>query len=309
MIKITILKSILIIAASVLVLASCDKIDAPYIVPNTDPIEPEDTAACPVPKFPAVTAHYKRALIEDYTGHTCVNCPRAALITHDLKDKYQDSLVVVAVHAGFYAKPSTSDSVWAYDFRTPAGTEWDNFFKVGAVGNPNGMVSRKGYPNNQQVLSPPSWANAVKNTVSEAPLMDLQLITEYDSAKDKLCIHSKISFLQAFTERTLKISVIITEDSIIQAQKNNDVTVGTTPSILNYVHTHVMRGAVNGIWGTPVLLIPENSSFAPVVTTFQTHFTNFNLNTMVPKNCHVIAFVFDAETKEVLQVAEVQVVE
>ena len=305
MIKINILKTIIVAIALIFVLASCDKIDAPYIVPNA----PEDTAACPVPEFPAVTAHYKRALIEDYTGHTCVNCPRAAMITHDLKSQYKDSVVVIAVHAGFYAKPSTSDTVWAYDFRTPAGTEWDNVFKVGAVGNPNGMVNRKGYPNNQQVLSPPSWANAVKNTVAETPLMDLQLITEYNSAEDKPCIHSKISFLQAFTSRSLNISVIITEDSIIQAQKNNDATVGTTPSILKYVNTHVMRGAVNGIWGTPVQLVAENSSFAPVVTTFKTHFTNFNLNTMVPKNCHVIAFVYDTETKEVLQVAEAEVSE
>jgi hypothetical protein len=30
---------------------------------------------------------------------------------------------------------------------------------------------------------------------------------------------------------------------------------------------------------------------------------------MVPENCHVIAFVYDVETKEVLQAAEAAVVE
>jgi hypothetical protein len=302
MTKANFLKSTILAIAAAFVIASCDKMEAPFVIPN----EPVDTAACPVPEFPAVTAHYKRAFLEDYTGHTCVNCPGAALIARDLKEQYQDSIVVIAVHAGFYAKPSSSDPVWAYDFRTPAGTEWDDFFKVGAIGNPDGMVSRKGYPDNQQVLSPPAWANAVKNTVAEASLMDLQLITEYNAAEDKLCIHTKTTFLQTISGRSLNISVIITEDSIIQAQKNNNPAVGSTPNILDYVHMHVMRGAVNGTWGTS-LLLKENTSSTPVINTFRTAFSGFNLNTMVPKNCHIVAFVYDTDTKEVLQVAEREV--
>jgi hypothetical protein len=71
---------------------------------------------------------------------------------------------------------------------------------------------------------------------------------------------------------------------------------------------HVMRGAVNGTWGTPILLKEETSSL-PIVKSFPMHFTGFNLNTMNPKNCRVIAFVYDADTKEVLQVAEKDVIE
>ncbi len=304
MTKLNFLTSLIIAAVSVFVVSSCDKIDGQYVIPNI----PVDTAACPVPEFPVVTAHFKRALLEDYTGHTCVNCPRAGLIAHDLKTQYQDSLVVIAVHAGYYAKPSASNPVWAYDFRTPEGTTWDDFFKVGLIGNPNGMVSRKGYPANQQVLSPPAWANAVKNTVSEAPLMDLQLITEYNAAEDKLCIHTKTSFLQAVSGRSLNISLIITEDSIVKAQKNNDPLVGATPDILDYVHMHVMRGAVNGTWGTS-LLTKEQTSSVPVINTFQTQFAGFNLNTLIPKNCRVVAFVYDVDTKEILQVAEQHILE
>lgn len=300
------LKSALLALAASFILASCDKIEAPYVIHNT----PEDTAACPVPEFPAVTAHYKRALLEDYTGRKCVNCPGAAVTARDLKQKYQDSLVVIAVHAGYFAEIKTADigTIWGYDFRTAAGTEWDTYFKVGALGNPNGMVSRKGYPSSQQVLAPGAWANAVKNTVTEAPLMDLQIITEYNAADDKLCIHTKTSFLQSVSGRSLNLIVLMIEDSIIQAQKNNNSAIGPTPDILDYNHMHVMRGAVNGNWGSPILL-KENSSTDPVIKTFQTQFEGFNLNTMVPENCHVIAFVYDVDTKEVLQAAECEVVE
>jgi hypothetical protein len=69
-----------------------------------------------------------------------------------------------------------------------------------------------------------------------------------------------------------------------------------------------MRGAVNGTWGAPVLL-KENTSSDPVVKTYPMKFEGFNVNTMVPENCHVIAFIYDVETKEVLQAAEAAVVE
>ncbi len=296
------LNSLLLAAAALFLLVSCDKVDAPYVIRNA----PVDTAACPVPEFPAVTAHFKHVLLEDYTGHTCPNCPRAGLIARDLKEQYKDSLVVIAVHAGWFANVNAGDPVWNYDFRTAQGTAWDDFFKVGNLGNPNGMVCRKGYPENKQVAKPSAWADGVKSALTEAPLMDLQLITEYSAADDKLCVHVKTSFPESLTGRGLNLSVVLTEDSIVQAQYNGDATVGTTPYILDYVHMHVMRGAVNGTWGTPVLS-KDNTSSAPVINTFQVHFTGFNPNAMVPKNCHVVAFVYDIDTKEVLQAAETAV--
>jgi hypothetical protein len=295
--------SLLALATVFSLLSSCDKVDAPYVIQGN-----QDTSACPAPDFPAVTAHYKRAFLEDYTGHNCPNCPRAGLTARDLKEHYQDSLIVVTVHAGFFAKTSTSDPLWAYDFRTPAGTEWDNFFKVGMVGNPNGMVSRKGYPANQQVMSPSLWAAAVQSTVAESSLMDLQLIAEYSASDDKLCIHTKTSFPKPISGRNLNLGVIITEDSIVQPQKNSEAAVGPTPQIMDYVHMHVMRGAVNGTWGTPILSSTETSD-KPVIKTFPTHFTGFNLNVMNPAHCRVVAYIYDVDTKEVLQATECEVVE
>ena len=45
----------------------------------------------------------KKILLEDYTGHKCGNCPRAAEKAEELKAIYDDQLVSIAVHAGFFA--------------------------------------------------------------------------------------------------------------------------------------------------------------------------------------------------------------
>ncbi|HNX44162.1 MAG TPA: Omp28 family outer membrane lipoprotein [Bacteroidales bacterium] len=281
--------------------SSCDKIDEPYVVKK----EVVDTTQCPVPEFPAVTNPVKRALLEDYTGHSCVNCPRAAVTAHELMQQYGNSLVVVAVHAGFFAKPANAPL--NYDFRTTAGTDWDDFFGIGKVGNPNGMVDRAGYPS-EYILSPSAWGNAIANELGKSPVAELQLMTDYDPATTKLCIHTKTSFLQSISNKAVKLSVIIVEDSIVAAQKNNDAEVGATPLIEDYVHMHVMRGAVNGSWGDQILA-SSCLSGDPVIKSYQTSLNGFNANPIDAEHCRVIAFLYDAATYEVLQVTEKAITE
>ena len=296
-----IFKMALAVVASSWMLTSCDKIDEPYVIKK----EIVDTAQCPVPDFPAVTNPEKRVLLEDYTGHTCVNCPRAAVTAHDLKQQYGEQLVVVAVHAGFFAKPLSAP--FDYDFRTAAGTTWDDFFGIGKVGNPNGMVNRTGYPA-QHILSPSAWGNAIAAAVTAPPLAELQILSDFDDETSKLCVHAKTTFLQNISNREIKLSVVIVEDSIIQAQKNNDAQVGTTPQIDDYLHMHVLRGAVNSPWGE-IILAKGAASGDPLVKSYQIKLEGFNKYEVDPSNCRVVAFLYDGETYEVLQVSEAGIAE
>lgn len=296
-----ILGTAILLTATAWMINSCDKIEEPYIVKKIV----VDTAQCPVPEFPVVTSTVKRILLEDYTGHTCVNCPRAAVTAHELSEEYGNKLVIIAVHAGYFAKPLSAP--FDYDFRTAAGTDWDNFFGIGKVGNPNGMVNRGGYPS-QHILSPSAWGNALDNAIDVPPLAELQVIGEYEESSSKLCIHTKTSFLQNISNREIKLSVVIVEDSIIQPQKNNDAQVGSTPQINDYVHMHVLRGAVNASWGDKVL---EKStvSGSPVIKSYQTQLESFGAYEMQPDKCRIIAFLYDGETFEVLQVTETALTE
>ncbi|MDY0101742.1 MAG: Omp28 family outer membrane lipoprotein [Lentimicrobium sp.] len=276
-------------------IVSCDKIEEPFV----KQIGSVDTAACPVPEFPAVTTVIKRVLLEDYTGHACVNCPRAAVIAHDLKQVYGEQLVLVAVHAGFFAQPASSGEL-TYDFRTETGTEWDETFGIGNVGNPNGMINRIGLPNNH-VVSPTGWGAAVVNALATAPLVDLQMINQYDPDERKLCTHIKTRFITDIN-KNLKLVVVLTESEIIKPQKNNDAEVGPTPVIEDYEHNHVLRAAINSTWGNSIAaegtVNPES-----VVKSFK----YILKDEFVPENCSVVAFVYDEATKEVLQAVEVPV--
>lgn len=276
-------------------IVSCDKIEEPFVKQTGN----VDTAACPVPEFPAVTTVLKRVLLEDYTGHACVNCPRAAVIAHDLKQVHGEQLVLVAVHAGFFANPLPSGEL-TYDFRTEAGSEWDETFGIGNVGNPNGMINRTGFPNNH-IVSPPGWGAAVVNALATPPLVDLQIINQYDPDDLKLCTHIKTRFITDIN-KNLKLVVLLTESNIIKPQKNNDPEVGATPVIEDYEHNHVLRAAINSTWGS-IVALEGSANPESVVKSFK-----YILNDeFVPENCSVVAFIYDEATKEVLQAIEAPV--
>ncbi len=296
--KLNYLAVLILVVSAIGWLGSCDKIEQPY----TEKIEgPVDTATCPVPDFPTVTVLKKRVLLEDYTGHKCVNCPAAALTAHNLKEIHGDQLVVLAVHAGFFAKPSTSGS-YINDYRTEAGTAWDDFFGIGLVGNPNGMVNRTGYSLNH-IIPPASWGAKINDALATDPLVDLQMINEYDAAERKLCTHIKTRFISSI-DRNLKLIVVLTESGIISAQKNNDAEAGIVPEILDYEHNHMLRAAITSTWGNQVavkgVVNPESvvKSYKYILP------ASFNAD-----NCTAIAFVYDDDTEEVLQAVEVPVVE
>jgi hypothetical protein len=296
----TIKTAFFILIVSLLAFA-CDKVDQPYV--NLPAVI--DTAACPVPDFPLITNHVKHVLLEDYTGHTCPNCPTAGKIARDLKEQYPGQVVVIAVHAGWFAntypEPGAT-KLFDYDFRTPAGTDWDTFFKISAAGNPNGMVNRVKV-NDKYVIKKESWGSIIDTMVTGQPSMDLQVIADYDASDRKVCVHTQSSFLTDLDEN-LKLEVVITEDSIIAAQKNNDPAIGPVGDIEDFVHMHVMRGTFNGTWGSELasegVSHPDN-----IIKSFQSTLPE-KCNA---RNCHIVAFVFNKDTYEVLQVAETKLIE
>jgi len=183
-------------------------------------------------------------LIEDYTGKECGNCPRAHELAAQLKGKYGDKLVVLSIHAGPFALPNIKHT---YDFRTPEGTEWDNFFGISKKGNPNGMIDRINYDKALHIMPTASWEENLIAELKRTPEADLELSLSYNSSS------KTISAMVSYSITTTKIAspnlvVCLVEDSIIYYQKDYD----KTPSeIENYCHMNVMRGTFTpgNAWG------------------------------------------------------------
>ena len=265
---------------------SCDKVSSPYV---------EDRDYC---------SGNKKVLLEDYTGHGCVNCPGAAVLAHDLKESFCDRIVIISVHAGFFAEPNFGNNpLFDADFTTEGGNTWDTYFGNSSMGNPNGLVDRmKG--SNGYVIYPQSWAQVADAQLMEAAKALITISNDFDNDNNTLSTTIKTDFQEA-VEGTYKLIVCITQDNIIAPQKNNDPEVGPTPIDSAYVHNHVLRKVINGSWGENL----SNSGTVDMSVTYEKTYTQEFIEGWIPADCHVVAFVYHEETKQVLQVEELPVKE
>ena len=289
--------SVLLLLSVLFIFISCDKTEPPYMELPENP--PPDTTECPVPDFPADTHHVRTVLLEDYTGHTCVNCPEAASIAAGLKLTYGEKLVVIAVHSGYFAEPESGN--YSLDLRCPAGEELHDHFSI--TNNPAGIFNRKEIGGTTIFEDPSAWNAQIAALTAVAPEIDMQLITELDETNRKLCCHVRTEFLQAGS-KNLNLALYIIEDSIVGYQKNNKPAYGTVPDITNYTFMHVLRGTINGTWGDAL----STGSVAAGDFKISSYRTTLNA-AWDARHCHVIAIISDSDTKEVLHVVEAGVIE
>ncbi len=301
------MKKTVLFILPLLAIFACDKVTNP--VQNPDAVT--DCVVTPhFVKSNATKLNFRKVLVEDYTGHTCGNCPRAAENATAIVNAYQDSVVVIAIHAGSqFAPPSLPD--YPEDFRTPAGTDWDNFMGMSAAGLPKGCVNRSQIPFPQPRNT---WATTAGNLLDNPQDAKMLVTTTLDTTQMLLNVEVKATFLKAFSNN-MNLSVVITEDSIIGPQKDYSPPPGAL--VINgdlrpdYEFEHVLRGSVNGSWGELLKAAPIAVNDTATLT-----YKCFKLNPwpVIPskpkynlKHTTVVAFIYDVTTKVIIQVEKVKI--
>lgn len=285
-------------------LVSCDIIDMPVPPKAARPALTTtlalDSAEAAHDSIHGAVTPVKKVLLEDYTGHTCGNCPGGAVVAKNQKAQYGEKLVVVAVHAGYFAK--FGKAPYTTNFTTPEGETWYTSF--GFMSNPNGMINRvKAGPSNSAVQAVPNWPTAIAAEMAKAPKAAISLTTLYKPESRKLDIKVSSKYLTSLTGK-YNVSVLITEDGIVDYQYNYGVAAGgdgayPTGDVPNYVHPHAMRQVLNGDWGT---FDSENPKADDETSAY---FSTVLKNEWKGEKCSVVAFIYDVATKEIVQVEEV----
>jgi len=268
-----------------LLFSSCDKVKAPYALARhgniTDTVVDWQDSVTPT----------KRVLLEDYTGHKCPNCPAAATIAHSQEQYYHGKLIVLSVHAGYYAIPGSGE--FAADFRTTAGEEWNTDFQL--IAYPSGMINRKEF-NGHRILGSEEWVTDIAGSMDQSPDLNMLILNNtYDSVSRIVNSVIYSQFRQSLPG-SYNITVCVMEDNIISAQDS------ASTIIHNYVFKNVLRGSVNGTYGE-ILTTSVDLSI-----TYMGRFS-IPINTnWVPENCWILAFVSKSDTREIIQVIKKKVI-
>lgn len=262
-----------------LAFAGCDKITDP--IKGTGGNEPTPTEA-------------KRVfLVEDFTGVRCKNCPYASKTIEDLNGLFPGRVVAIGIHGGFFSP--TNDPNYTGIFNNPHADALISFFGVESW--PTGMVSRMGYSGNSHLKNHESWPEEVNNRIDEDAIVTLGMSIDYNTSNRTANITVEYDFVEEL-EGEFHLKVLVTEDKIVAPQLMPDNTLNK-----EYEHYHVYRYAVNSPWGEQLVINPLMGESG--TETFNTNISP----EWVAENCNIVAFIYNAQTQEVLQAIKMKVME
>ncbi|HBX52562.1 MAG: hypothetical protein A2275_09830 [Bacteroidetes bacterium RIFOXYA12_FULL_35_11] len=286
--KIRILLSIFTLFA---LFVSCDKVEGPFI--ESIPIDTTDTNSNIVKR---------KTLILDFTGHRCIGCPRSHRAIDQIVASYGNKVIPVAIHTGFFAATTSS---FPYDFRTNVGLFFggdgattSGYFEI--LETPAGAVNS--LKKEDCTTNYASWSSLTAQFVNTNALLKIEITKNLSNSNQDVDVAVKTTALESLN-KNLRLVVFVIEDSIISKQVDADAD---PQEIEHYEHKHVLRKALNGTWTTgsqigDVLRSGTYNKDEAINRNFNFSLTgtDWNINYL-----HIVAFVFDNDTKEVLQVEE-----
>lgn len=217
----------------------------------------------------------KGVLLIDFTDQRCVNCPNAAEIIHDLKEIHGEALVTVSMHASQSTLPLV----------TADGNAYESYFEIDKLGHPTAVIDG-GAPSIDRL----SWGGIVLEQLKQDPSVAIELASSYDAESREVTILSTLTGLNSSS--SFQYQLWLTEDGIVDFQQIH------SGFDMEYVHNHVFRAAVNGLWGENVPL--EANQEKTLTHTFTLE------NNWVPDNMHIVAFMFENNSKKVHQAIEIK---
>ena len=230
----------------------------------------------------------KNVLIEVLTGVECNNCPPA----HDALNNMilaNNHIIGIEIHPGpnifnLDHTPSNAkqDLIWA-----DAATYFSAFAFPGY--GPSGMIDRILHTNTEPLGNTSVWDQVDRwNTYAStefavAPPVNINLLGAYNSGMKQFNISVILHYNSAAYLDTNRLSVYLTEDSIVTAQYLPNQTVDT-----NYAHMHILRASLTNPLGDNI-----NAAIVPgLVDSVGYTFTLSPADSLwKPKNMNVVAFV------------------
>lgn len=226
---------------------------------------------------PFVPAGDRIVLLEEFTGKGCTNCPKGSREIDNLLVQFPENLVVVSLHAGFFADP-TVFPLGQYDLRTDEGEFLFSYLGPN-LGYPSGVVNRVPRSGDMQIgLN--QWASAITHDIQEQPTIDISLTKVYDPATRALSVTVE-GIGRTAVSGEIRVSVMLTESGIIDAQ--DDIEAGGI--VQDYNHKHVLRDMLTPAAGAPVL------TNIAVGQTFSQTYTSTLPENWIATSMEVIAFV------------------
>jgi hypothetical protein len=260
------------------------------------------------PTVPPFDTTKRVALVEEWTGHICTNCPDAARTIEQLKAAYGPSFIAISIHDNYFAMPCTNippnpplpmcaignPDAFQHDFRCATGASYSAAHVGASDAPPTGMVNRLGMPSQTELRAHTAWSSLVDSLTDENASTSIHIVHDYNPATRALNVQVWGSWMQSYSG-TLNIAIMLTEGGITGWQIDDQSCDQA------FVFHDILRECLNtpgSIAGTQVATGTSTvgTMWSYVLPTAYTVPANFN-----PNECSMVAILYDTTTGEVIQ--------
>jgi hypothetical protein len=238
-------------------------------------------------------ASVKKVLLFDVTGVRCNNCPKAAVLAKNLASSNSGRVEVVALYP---KTPMSLTFPWAgFDTMSTIEAEQIATAMGGITSLPLGAVDQVAF-NGSKLLNTSDWGAAVTAQLAKTSPFNLSVKSTWKSTDGKSRVEIKAVANSAISSN-YKWVVAITENGVKSKQSDQDAPGGMVD---DYEHEHALRGVVGSTLGSDI-----NSAAVSAGYVREKHFYLVPKAKWVAANCDVVVWIYDADTKEVVQVEKV----
>jgi Outer membrane protein Omp28 len=301
-----------VILIGVVIAGSCDKVTNPYPKTTSTTLDwslyPGGDSTAYVnaglwPTFTANTNTLRNVMIEDFTGHKCVNCPLATANMEQLIATNPTRIFGVAIHSSANGLGAFQevDAEYQEEFFCDEGLTIGAFFGTipgsDFIGNPRFCVNRV-IANNQYTTNAGSAiSNKTTTCLASALKVNIQAASNYFASTRGLFLHTEVDKIDQTLTADLGLVVYVVEDSLIAPQ--------IVPTSLDpdgkddaYIHREIMRGCIDGkAFGRILGAADLNANGKYYVNYSYKVPTELEID-----NMHLVIYVYDKVTLEVYQV-------
>lgn len=238
-------------------------------------------------KVDSVKQSAQRALLLEYTGWRCPNCPRAAEKAHELMASNPGGLIVVECH------PATNgltrpDRGGKDDYTCPEADGYYLYMSgMADTPFPTGVFDFTPQADGTYFTDENSWGAQMMRSCQREMQVDPIAEVTYDAESRK--VNVSIAIRLGETElKELQCVIWLTEDSIVGQQFMPDGS-----RVKDYVHNHVLRQVLTDLWG---VTIPVEGEYA-----LSAEIEGVVLENVVAKNANIVVLLM--ANKQVLNVS------
>ncbi|MES2557023.1 MAG: Omp28-related outer membrane protein [Bacteroidota bacterium] len=312
-----------VLLIGVLIAGSCDKVDNPYPHITSTTLDwslypgGDSTAYVTAGLWPTFTDNtntLRNVVIEDFTGHQCVNCPDQTANMEQLIATNPSRIYGVAIHSGpigitgFQVVNALFPNQLYCDEGLDIGIFFGSIPGSNFLGNPKFCVNRVKASDQFMSAAGSAIANKTSNCLSSTLQVNIQATSNYFASTRGLFLHTEVDKLDQSITSDLGIVVYVIEDSLIGPQivdTDEDPDGGAGPNGTDpdgthntYIHREIMRGCIDG------------RAFGRTLTddylgSNDKYYVNYSYkipDELEPENMHLVIYVYDKTTMEIYQV-------